>query len=82
AYQNSVMYAVTKKEAHAQKATEILVAYANTLEAIVAGDQPLLAGSMGVKFMYADEMMRYLYPQGMTDDNFDKVCTMFKKIFV
>ena len=37
AYQNSVMYAVTKEEAHAQKATEILVAYANTLEAIVAG---------------------------------------------
>ena len=82
AYQNSVMYAVTKEEAHAQKATEILVAYANTLEAIVAGDQPLLAGIMGVKFMYAAEMMRYLYPQGMTDDNFDKVCTMFKKIFV
>lgn len=61
AYQNSVMYAVTQDEAHAKKATEILMAYANTLEAIVAGDQPLLAGIMGVKFMYAAEMMRYLY---------------------
>lgn len=49
------MYAVTQDEAHAKKATEILMAYANTLEAIVAGDQPLLAGIMGVKFMYAAE---------------------------
>lgn len=76
------MYAVTQDEAHAKKATEILMAYANTLEAIVAGDQPLLAGIMGVKFMYAAEMMRYLYPKGMTDENFAKDLLMFKNIFV
>lgn len=82
AYQNSVMYATTQEEAHAIKAVEILMAYANTLRAIVAGDQPLLSGIMGVKFMYAAEMMRYLYPKGMTDDNFAKVCAMFRDIFV
>jgi len=32
--------------------------------------------------MYAAEMMRYLYPKGMTDENFAKVCSMFKNIFV
>lgn len=82
AYQNSVMYATTQEEAHAIKAVEILMAYANTLRAIIAGDQPLLSGIMGVKFMYAAEMMRYLYPEGMTDDNFAKVCAMFRDIFV
>ncbi|MGN1233901.1 MAG: alginate lyase family protein, partial [Candidatus Cryptobacteroides sp.] len=82
AYQNALMYAVTQKEEHAVKAVEILLAYANNLRAIVATDQPLLAGIMGVKFMYAAELMRYLYPQGMTDGNFAKVCGMFKNIFV
>ena len=77
--QNSVMYAVTQDEAHAKKATEILMAYANTLEAIVAGDQPLLAGIMGVKFMYAAEMMRYLYPKGMTDENFAKSINLIEE---
>ena len=82
AYQNSVMYAVTGDEAHAKKAVEILNAYAGTLKAIVGNDQPLLAGIMGVKFMYAAEMMRYLYPQGMTDKMFAKVCGMFRNVFV
>ncbi len=82
AYQNSVMYAVTGDESHAKKAVEILNAYANTLKAIVGNDPTLLAGIMGVKFMYAAEMMRYLYPQGMTDDAFAKVCAMFRNVFV
>lgn len=82
AYQNSVMYAVTGDESHAKKAVEILNAYAGTLKAIVGNNQPLLAGIMGVKFMYAAEMMRYLYPQGMTDDAFAKVCAMFRNVFV
>ncbi len=82
AYQNAVMYAVTQDEAHAKKAVEVLMAYANTLKAIVAGDQPLLAGIMGTKFMYAAELIRYTYPEGMTDENFAKVCAMFKSVFV
>ena len=82
AYQNAVMYAVTGEEAHARKSVEILVAYANTVQAIVAGDQPLLAGIMGVKFMYAAELIRYIYPQGMTDENFAKVCAMFRNVFI
>lgn len=82
AYQNAVLYAVTQDEAHAKKAVEILVAYGNTVEAIVAGDQPLLAGIMGVKFIYAVELMRYIYPQGMTDDNFATICSMLKKVFI
>ena len=82
AYQNAVMYAVTQNEAHAVKSVEVLMAYANTLQAIVGGDQPLLAGIMGVKFMYAAELIRYIYPKGMTDENFAKVCDMFRKVFM
>ena len=82
AYQNAVMYAVTGNEAHASKAAAILNAYANTLTAIVGNDQPLLAGIMGVKFMYAAELVRYLYPEGMNDEQFAKVCDMFRNVFV
>ena len=82
AYQNAVMYAVTGTEAHALKAVEILVAYANTLKSMEPGDQTLLAGIMGVKFMYAAELVRHLFPQGMTDANFAKVCNMFRNVFV
>ena len=81
AYQNAVMFAVTQKEAHARKSVEILVAYADSVE-IIGRDQPLLAGIMGVKIMYAAELMRYLYPLGMTDSKFSKVCGMFRQVFV
>lgn len=84
AFQNSIMYVVTGEKAHAEKASEILKLYASTLKLIDYADKtrPLLAGIMGLKFVYAAEMMRYTYPQGMSDNEFKKVCEMFKKVFV
>lgn len=84
ACQNAIMYALTDEEAHAQKAAEILNAYAGTLKSIdtsTAGEAPLLAGVMGIKFVYAAEIIHYLYPEGMNDEEFAKVCGMFKNIF-
>lgn len=81
---NAIMYALTGVESHAQKAAEILKAYAGTLKTIdtsVKGEAPLLAGIMGIKFVYAAEVIRYLYPQGMNDEDFAKVCSMFKNVF-
>lgn len=84
AFQNAVMYAVTENTAHADKAAEILKAYAGKLKQIDPNDNnsPLLAGIMGVKFIYAAEIIRYLYPQGMNDEDFSKVCSMFKNVFL
>lgn len=89
AYQNAVMFAVTQEEAHAEKTVEILLAYANTLKSIphdnagiTTGASPLYSSNVGLKLMYAAELMRYLYPQGMTDERFETVCAMFRNVFV
>lgn len=82
ACQNAIMFAVTGDEAHAIKSAGILKSYANTLKSIDENsDGTLLAGIMGVKFVYAAEIIRYLYPQGMNDEDFAKVCSMFKNVF-
>lgn len=82
AYQNAVMYCVTGDEAHARKASEIINAYASRTKAIVGNDQPLLAGIMSVKLAYACEVMHYMYPKGVSDADFEKVKSMFRKVFV
>lgn len=82
ACQNAIMYAVTDKEEHAEKSAEILKEYANTLESIDPnGEPPLLAGIMGVKLAYAAEIIHYLCPEKLNDEDFAKVCAMFKKVF-
>lgn len=82
AYQNAVMYCVTGDESHARKSSEIINAYASHTKAIVGNDQPLLAGIMSVKFAYACEVMHYMYPKGVSDADFEKVKSMFRKVFV
>ncbi|CCZ86467.1 alginate lyase family protein [Phocaeicola plebeius] len=82
AYQNAVMYAVTQDERYAKKSTEILIKYGETVKTILGDDTTLLPSIMGVKFIYAVELMRYLYPQGMTDESFNIVCNMLKTVFI
>ncbi len=81
ACQNATMYAITGDEQHALKSVEILKSYAMRLKEITPTDEPLLAGIMGVKLVYAAEIMHYLYPQGLNDEDFVKVCGMFKNVF-
>ncbi len=89
AYQNAVMYAVTGKTEHADKAMEILAAYASEVTSIphdnagiTTGATPLFSSNVGLKLMYAAELMRYLYPQGMTDSRWNNVREMFRNVFV
>lgn len=87
AYQNAVMYVATGDEAHAKKSLELLMAYANTVtgtasEPGATDGRPLFIANYGAKIIYATELLRYEYPQGMTDSNFNAICTMLKNHFI
>ena len=59
AYQNSLMWAITGKQAHADKAIEILNAWARTLTKVSGIDGVLASGLQGFKFANAAEILRY-----------------------
>ncbi|MEO6233565.1 MAG: alginate lyase family protein [Ferruginibacter sp.] len=68
AYQNALMWCITGKEAHAQKAIEILNAWSATLKVFDGTDIELGAGLCGFKFANAAELMRYTYPKWQAAD--------------
>ena len=59
AYQNSLMWAITAKQAHADKAIEIVNAWARTLKKVSGIDGVLASGLQGFKFANAAEILRY-----------------------
>jgi hypothetical protein len=59
AYQNAMMWAITGKRVHAEKAMEIINAWSSTLKTISGKDAILAAGISGVKFAAAGEVLRY-----------------------
>lgn len=61
-YQNALMWCITGKEAHAEKAVEIINAWAKTLTRMDGRDVQLSAGLNGFKFVNAAELIRYTYP--------------------
>lgn len=79
-FQNAVMWTVTGDESHAVKAAEILKAYARKVTTI--NDDVLLAGIMGVKFVYAAEVMTHTYAQGFTNEEIKAIKNMFENIFL
>ena len=87
AYQNAVMYAATGDKAHADKAVAILAAYAGAVTGTASDPnatdgRPLFIANYGAKIIYATELLRYEYPEGMTDERFNAVCTMLKNHFI
>lgn len=58
AYQNALMWCVTGDTNHAEKAIQILNAWAATLKTINGHDRQLSAGLNGFKFVNAAELMR------------------------
>lgn len=62
AYYNALMWSITGDTKHADKAMEIIRAYAKTTEKIYGPDDPLCAGLQGFIFVNASELMRYTYP--------------------
>ena len=59
AYAHAIQWYVTGEKPHANKAIEILNAYATTLESIGGHDARLLAGMSGITFGNAAEILRY-----------------------
>ena len=59
AYQNALMWAITGKKAHAEKAIEIVNAWTRTLKKVSGIDGVLAAGLQGFKFANAAEILRY-----------------------
>ena len=78
AYRNALMWKLTGKTAHAEKAEEILVAYANTLTTICGRNDALLVGLRGFYFVNAAEIMR----DYMSASDLNKVQAMFTNVFV
>ena len=59
AYQNALMWAITRKRPHADKAIEILNAWAGKLQKVSGIDGVLASGLQGFQFVNAAELMRY-----------------------
>lgn len=59
AYSHAIQWFVTGERPHADKAIEILNAYATTLESIGGHDARLLAGMAGITFTNAAEILRH-----------------------
>lgn len=89
ACQNAIMFITTGQQAHADKAMEIIRAYATgmTKRANYQGgggqlDHILQISNVGAKLVYAVEMMRYAPNTPMTQQDFDGICLMFENVFI
>lgn len=80
-YLNSVMWMITQDEAHAKKALEIMLAYANTLKDIDGNDTALMAGLEGIKIVYGLEMLSHTYA-GITQEQIQQINTMLRNVFL
>ena len=67
-YQNALMWCITGETNHAQKALQILNAWAYTLKRVDGPEKQLGAGLSGFKFVNAAELMRYTYAAWPTND--------------
>jgi hypothetical protein len=61
AYQNALMWCITRDEAHARKTTEILDGWAGQLKTLDGRDVELMAGFDGFKLASAAELLRYTW---------------------
>jgi len=59
AYENALMWAVTGNKDHANKAIQIINAWAGSLKKVSGIDGVLAAGIQGIKFANAAEILRY-----------------------
>ncbi len=80
AYYNALMYGITGEKAHADKAMEIIRAYATTLQRVRL-DDPLCAGLQGFILVNACELMRYGY-KGWTSDDTQKTEDLMRRAFL
>lgn len=78
AYYNALMWHFTGNVAHADKAEEILVGYANRVSSITSRNQPLFAGLQAFIYVNAAELMRSY----LSAEDVDAVKTMIVDLLV
>ena len=70
AYQNALMWSITRDVRHADKARDILDIWAQSLQGITGADGPLGASLQGFKLANAAEILRYSDYGGWDDEAF------------
>lgn len=70
AYQNALMWSITRDVRHADKARDILDTWAQSLHGITGADGPLGASLQGFKVANAAELLRYTDYGGWDDESF------------
>ncbi|GAB6167496.1 alginate lyase family protein [Thermostilla marina] len=68
AYSHAIQWYVTGNKAHAEKAIEILDAYAKTVRSIGGHDAKLLVGMVGITYTNAAEILRHT-PSGWPEES-------------
>ncbi len=87
AYYNALMWSITRDTRHADKAMEIIRAYARTLVKIHPMDAPLCASLQGFMLVNAAEILRYTYTHknysnGWTEGDTEQTERMFREVFI
>lgn len=87
AYYNALMWQITHDTRHADKAMEILRAYAATLAKVHPIDAPLCAGLQGFILINAAEIMRYtytadVYSNGWCTSDTEQTERMVREVFM
>ncbi|MBN2514209.1 MAG: alginate lyase family protein [Sedimentisphaerales bacterium] len=80
AHYNALMGCLTGDRRHADKAKEILNAYASTLRQIVGSDKILMASLNGAKLVYAAELIRHT-DSGWAADDIDRFENLLLEVF-
>jgi len=68
AYTQALEYIITGQSAYAEKAIQILNAYANTFKDFEGHDNKLAIGESAFHFLNAAELIRYTYPHWLPED--------------
>lgn len=81
AYQNALLWCVTGKRAHADKARDILDAWSASLTAVTGADGPLGAGLQAFKFVNAAELLRHSDYDGWPETDIARCARSFLDVW-
>ena len=80
AYSHAIQWYVASEKPHADKAIDILNAYAITLKSVGGHDAKLLVGMVGINFVNAAEIIRHTQA-GWSDDDQKQFEHLLRKVF-
>ncbi len=80
---NALMFAITEKQAHADKAAELMRLYAYKVIATGTGEaMPLGVGINMINFIYAADIIQSLSPETFKKGEFKKICNWLTEVGV